>query len=164
MIHQVTTEQKKGMFSYSSSPINSLWTSLALMESSSFKQIHSRLLNIKPVCRKTNSWLFSKPEYNECIERKAFKIHNILWIKGKPGSGKSTIMKEALRRTKRKLPGALIVSYFSNARAADRLEKTPLGMYRSLCHQMLKGVPHPQGHFLTTFSSRMGFEESDPEY
>lgn len=159
---KVTAEVEHGLFS---SPLYPhILTSLALIKSLSFKRIDARLLNIKSAFRRTCAWVFSKREYSEWIERKGIENHNFLWIKGKPGSGKSTIMKQVLRRTEKTLRDALVVSYFFNARGTDMLEKTTLGMYRSLCHQILEKIPSLQDLFVKSFSSKIRHDDSDPEW
>ena len=60
----------------------------------------------------------------------------MLWIKGKPGAGKSTLMKHALRRCDDIFADHLIAAYFFHARG-DVLEKTPLGMLRSIVFQLV---------------------------
>ena len=60
----------------------------------------------------------------------------MLWIKGKPGAGKSILMKHALRHCEEVFADHLIVAYFFNARG-EILEKTPLGMLQSIVHQLL---------------------------
>jgi ankyrin repeat protein len=63
--------------------------------------------------------------------------HGVLWVKGKPGAGKSTLMKRTLQHCEETLRGQLIVSYFFNARG-DQLEKTCLGMLRSIVWQLFQ--------------------------
>lgn len=63
-----------------------------------------------------------------------------LWIKGKPGAGKSTIMKGLLRHAKETFPNDKVVSFFFNARGTA-LERSTEGMYRSILHQMANDVP-----------------------
>ncbi|KAF6838481.1 hypothetical protein CMUS01_04609 [Colletotrichum musicola] len=63
---------------------------------------------------------------------------------GKPGAGKSTIMKHAFTRAKRKAANnAAVISFFLNARGED-LEKTTIGMHRSLLLQLLESLPELQ--------------------
>jgi hypothetical protein len=72
--------------------------------------------------------------------------HNgFLWISGKPGAGKSSIMKFIFTNMKRKSHkvDSLIASFFSDARG-DYLEKSITGMYRSLLLQLLEGYPDLQ--------------------
>ena len=67
-------------------------------------------------------------------------------FKGKPGLGKSTLMKQAVQRTKNSLPCSctLILYYYFNARGSE-LEKTLLGLFRSLLHQLVWNIrPFPE--------------------
>ena len=64
--------------------------------------------------------------------------HNgVLCIKGKPGAGKSTLIKHTLAHCKEIFPEHLTAAYFFNARGGA-LEKTPLGMLRSIVYQLIK--------------------------
>jgi hypothetical protein len=70
---------------------------------------------------------------------KAVEHHGFLWIKGKPGAGKSTIMNFAYTEaTKNKAD--TVISFFFNARG-DSLERSTTGMYRSLLFQLLNALP-----------------------
>jgi len=69
--------------------------------------------------------------------------HGFLWIKGKPGTGKSTIMKFAYANAKKNMTDTVIVSFFFNARG-EHLEKSVEGMYRSLLFQLLTKLPDLQ--------------------
>ena len=70
---------------------------------------------------------------------KTVEHHGFLWIRGKPGSGKSTLMKFAVGSA-RKAKTETVVSFFFNARG-EELEKSTLGMYQSLLYQILKEIP-----------------------
>lgn len=65
-----------------------------------------------------------------------------MWISGKPGAGKSTIMKFAYTNTKNKArrQHSVVASFFFNARGEYK-EKSVFGMYRSLLLQLLEGYP-----------------------
>jgi hypothetical protein len=73
--------------------------------------------------------------------------HGFLWVSGKPGAGKSTIMKFACLNMQKKVQKSqkqsLVVSFFFNARG-EYLERSILGMYRSLLFQLLQGYPDLQ--------------------
>ena len=92
------------------------------------------------------------------------RSRELLWIKGKPGSGKSTIMKHILSNVPR-VPGAkngdLILSFFFHARG-DTLQKSPLGFFRSILHQLLKKVPHSLSDLIDAFGQRTQ-ELGEPE-
>jgi hypothetical protein len=101
----------------------------------------ARLLNIKGAHAKSCKWLETKGEYLDWLNPAKFpEHHGFLWIKGKAGSGKSTLMKYALPRAKTKVKDKIILSFFFNARG-DTLEKSTAGMYRSLLLQLLNNVP-----------------------
>lgn len=61
--------------------------------------------------------------------------HGSLWIKGKPGTGKSTLMKFAFCNTY--LKGRIVISFFFNARG-EGLEKSTMVTYQSLLLQLLE--------------------------
>ncbi|TID04848.1 5'-methylthioadenosine/S-adenosylhomocysteine nucleosidase [Colletotrichum higginsianum] len=116
-----------------------------LLDSLKFDQIDKRQANIKNAHAKTCEWLTQHPDYTAWIDRQKYSQHHgFLWIKGKPGAGKSTLMKFAFSRAKkRKGKGASLISFFFNARG-EGLEKSTLGMYRSLLHQLLGTMPELQ--------------------
>ncbi|KAJ9661292.1 hypothetical protein H2198_002035 [Neophaeococcomyces mojaviensis] len=83
--------------------------------------------------------------------------HNgFLWIKGKPGCGKSTLMKAALdwaRKRKRKnRVRPTIVPYFFSARASASLEKSALGLYRTVVHHLLSSCDFLRPLFMDRFA------------
>jgi hypothetical protein len=126
----------------------------AHLDSLSFQQIDARLLNIKKAHDRTCNWLFEQLEYKQWLDRDLTDSHHgFLWIKGKPGAGKSTMMKHALLKTRRLLASAVIISFFFNARG-DILEKSTLGMYRSLLLQLLTAIPSLQDDFVRMFSRK----------
>ena len=133
-----------------------------LLESLVFKRMDSRLLNIRAAQRRTCEWLFEQPQYKDWRNRNnVTEHHGFLWIKGKPGCGKSTIMKTALAQLKQERPHDITLSYFFNARAPDPLEKSSLGMYRSLVHQLLTVIPEFQEDFGKQFLRKVSGEEVD---
>ncbi|PGH07190.1 hypothetical protein GX51_01977 [Blastomyces parvus] len=117
-----------------------------LLNSLRFAQIDSRKSTIKTAHNKTCRWFLSRPDYEAWLDpAKLTQHYGFLWISGKPGAGKSTIMKFAYSEMKRKArrQDAIIVSFFFNARG-EHLEKSILGMYRSLLLQLLEGHPDLQ--------------------
>ncbi|KAJ6155414.1 Pfs NACHT and ankyrin domain protein [Penicillium chermesinum] len=106
-----------------------------------FNQMNFRKLNIKKNYSKTCQWLLNHPEYKAWLDPARFaQCHGFLWLSGKPGAGKSTIMKFAYSKMKNKVATA---SFFFNARG-EYLEKSVIGMYRSLLHQLLNKYPDLQ--------------------
>ncbi|KAK1451474.1 hypothetical protein CMEL01_06048 [Colletotrichum melonis] len=116
-----------------------------LLDSLKFDQIDKRHANIKANHAKTCEWLLEHLGYTTWIDRKMYpQHHGFLWIRGKPGAGKSTIMKFAFSRARRRAASiGPSISFFFNARG-EGLEKSTLGMYRSLLHQLLEKMPDLQ--------------------
>ena len=113
----------------------------SLAESLWHHTIDARYATIKPAHAKTCEWLLEKAEYQDWLNiNKTRDHHGILWIKGKPGSGKSTLVKFAVANARKARTETVVISFFFNARGED-LEKTTLGMYRSLLYQILKAFP-----------------------
>ncbi|KAK1982239.1 hypothetical protein LZ30DRAFT_749502 [Colletotrichum cereale] len=105
-----------------------------------FKSIDNRRTNIKREHAKTCQWLMQHPAYTDWQDVHKFSEHHgLLWISGKPGAGKSTIMKVTSSQESRREQGT-VISFFFNARGGD-LEKTVIGLYRSLLYQLLTKLP-----------------------
>jgi ankyrin repeat protein len=108
-----------------------------------FDVMESRLATIGIAHRDTCSWLYTRVEYLRWQDPE-FRAshHGFLWIKGKPGAGKSTLMKHALQHARGLgQRNTTIISFFFNARG-HALEKTTEGMYRSLLHQVYEANPN----------------------
>ncbi|GFF40652.1 ankyrin repeat and protein kinase domain-containing protein 1 [Aspergillus udagawae] len=117
-----------------------------LLDSLRFEQMDSRKSTVRTALAKTCQWFLSHPDYQAWLNpEKLTQHHGFLWISGKPGAGKSTIMKFAYSRMKSKSRNkhAITASFFFNARG-EYLEKSISGMYRSLLLQLLEGYPDLQ--------------------
>jgi len=68
------------------------------------------------------------------------KRQGLFWIKGHPGSGKSVLIKHAVRNMREQNPSNLVIAFFFHGQGVD-LQKTPLGLFRALLNLLL-------GHFL----------------
>ncbi|KAK5073323.1 hypothetical protein LTR70_010394 [Exophiala xenobiotica] len=124
----------------------------ALMKSLAFPNMDARRRNIGHAMVQTGEWLFKCPEYLSWIDDSTINEHyGFLWMKGKPGSGKSTLMKLALAKAHEYQPECLSVSYFFNARAPDELENSSLGLYRSIVYQLIAKLSALRDHFRHEF-------------
>ncbi|KAK3190752.1 hypothetical protein K4F52_003068 [Lecanicillium sp. MT-2017a] len=111
-----------------------------------FDQIDARRANIETAHARTCEWFITHPSYREWLDREMMaRHHGFLWLSGKPGAGKSTIIKFAYTSMKQELKGSqsLVISFFFNARG-EQLERSVTGMYRSLLLQLLQGCPRLQ--------------------
>ncbi|KAH7013509.1 hypothetical protein EDB80DRAFT_544994, partial [Ilyonectria destructans] len=114
-----------------------------------FEQIDARHLTIRSAHSETCQWVLRDTKYLNWLDPSQLKEHRgLLWIKGKPGAGKSTLMKFVISKATQTMENVVIVNFFFNARGDD-LEKSTIGMYRSLLHQLLKRL----GKLLRVFDS-----------
>jgi energy-coupling factor transporter ATP-binding protein EcfA2 len=119
------------------------------VEALAFDEMDSRYESIDPAHVNTCQWLFQKLEYLQWRDREHLASHNgFLWIKGKAGSGKSTLMKCAFEHAEENFPHDEIISFFFNARG-QHLERSVEGMYRSLLSQILRHFPQLRPKFPT---------------
>ncbi|CEL01300.1 hypothetical protein ASPCAL00886 [Aspergillus calidoustus] len=86
---------------------------------------------------KTCKWVLVRPEFKEWIHADAEAAQRrFFWIKGKPGAGKSTLMKFLLHTATSDKNNDIVLSFFFYAQGTE-LERSIIGMYRSLLHQLL---------------------------
>lgn len=75
----------------------------AILRSLHFPNMDSRRQNIEIAYPKTCEWLMNTAQFDEWWDDGKLPNHNgVLWIKGEPGAGKSTLMKYTLERSSRK--------------------------------------------------------------
>jgi len=107
-----------------------------IMKNLEFEQMDERLATVATAHLDTCQWLFQRKEYMAWRDPDASSTNcGFLWLKGKPGAGKSTLMKSAQRHGEEEHED-LVISFFFNARGVE-LQKSTQGMYRSLLHQLL---------------------------
>ncbi|KAI8964916.1 hypothetical protein F5Y11DRAFT_363187 [Daldinia sp. FL1419] len=93
----------------------------------------------------TRSWLFQHKTFQDWFHHRDIQTHNgLLWISGKPGSGKSTLMLKAYHHASRlqRSGGYCTAAFFFSTKSTSEqngLLRNPEGLYRSLLHQLL---PH----------------------
>lgn len=121
------------------------------MDALMFDHMGSRYDSIDTAHMNTCRWVFQKEQYLRWMDSEyREKHHGFLWIKGKAGSGKSTIMKCALEHAKdapmRERDS--IIFFFFNARGHE-MERSVEGMYRSLLSQILTQFPVVRSRFST---------------
>ncbi|KAI1527404.1 Arp Ankyrin repeat [Pyrenophora tritici-repentis] len=118
-----------------------------LLDSLRFSQVDARQMTIKTAHAKTCRWLLKSEQYLSWLDKtKVGKHHGFLWIKGKAGTGKSTLMKFALVNAPKTMKDYIVLSFFFNARGGD-MERSTIGTYRSLLLQLLERLPVLQSVF-----------------
>lgn len=115
-----------------------------LLELVDFPQSNTRKDTIRAEQGKTCRWFLTHPKYLFWTDlTRDTESGSLLWLRGKAGAGKSTLIKFLFLDSKRKQKDATVVSFFFNARG-DTLEKTIAGMYRSILWQVLTLLPDLQ--------------------
>lgn len=113
-----------------------------------FDKIDERLTTLVAAQGKTCRWFLSSPPYTSWIDPEQKDVHGgFLWIKGNPGTGKSTLMKflfEDAKAKSRGSPSHITISFFFLARGTVE-ERSTTGLYRSLLHQLLTKTPDLEG-------------------
>ena len=122
-----------------------MWeTQKLLLDSLIFDEIESRYDTIKPALSQTFVWFPQSGNYQAWQDPEEYTSHHgFLWISGKPGAGKSTMMKflfAQMQKASASNPDSAVVAFFFNARGVE-LEKSTEGMYRSLLFHILKVFP-----------------------
>ena len=109
------------------------------LKSLAFPEMNHRSNDIDSAAQGTCEWLLRHKTYNSWAARD----QGLFWIKGKPGSGKSTLLRYALDNVQKASSFGekdLVLSFFFHGRG-NELQRTPLGLFRSLLHQILSHVP-----------------------
>ena len=134
----------------------------SMMEALNFDEAESRRDTVKNAHSQTCTWILDQSKYKQWLDPDKFcEYRGLLWIKGKPATGKSTIMKFILEQAVKQRSGdQLVISFFFNARGND-LEKTTLGMYRSLLFQLLSQATDLQPLLLHDIKSTVSFDQGD---
>ncbi|KAG9237869.1 hypothetical protein BJ875DRAFT_114429 [Amylocarpus encephaloides] len=127
----------------------------ACLQSLSFRDIDARRLEISSAHEGTCGWFFRTDDFQQWRNRSDLSSHNgVLWIKGHPGTGKSTLMKHTWRHHGQNFKDHIVAAYFSHAQGDD-FEKTPLGMLRSLSYQLLLEEPSLYERFVSKFREKL---------
>ncbi|CAH0022416.1 unnamed protein product [Clonostachys rhizophaga] len=156
----------EGMQSDSQAPNNPNAPTLdEILKSLKVPEQHSRLDEIEERFRTTLDWVFDLPEsgFSDWLQHGT----GIFWINGKPGSGKSTLMKFIVQdpRTHTLLSdwktrhSPIYVSFFFHHRGSS-LQKSFEGLLRSIIHQILSSQPD-FNTMLTQFVDGGDFVSSD---
>jgi ankyrin repeat protein/nucleoside phosphorylase len=116
-------------------------------ESLRFLENEYRFHNIQRPHSDTCKWLLTNDHYMAWLDDKQIaRHHGLLWLKGKPGSGKSTMMKFALLNAQACEQEDVHISFFFNARGSP-IEKSTEGVYRQLLLQLFNDLPKTQQAF-----------------
>ena len=117
--------------------------------------MESRQQSIDPAIPGTCGWLRNMKAFQDWASGyRTDEESALLWLKGKPGSGKSTMMKQTLLAIRKEYPNSITLAFFFHARGVVDEEHNLLGMYRSLLHQLLSQCPDRLRDFLPLFEGK----------
>lgn len=116
-----------------------------------FKEMRNQLHAISEPSHNTCAWIFDEMVFQNFWNTRC----GLLWVKGRPGAGKSTIMKYAMSRL---MPVAgsnyrAVAAFFCHARGVE-LQRTQSGVFRALLHQLVQHSPELEKKLETTFQER----------
>ncbi|KAF5020461.1 hypothetical protein F66182_7540 [Fusarium sp. NRRL 66182] len=116
-----------------------------LLQSLRFRQMDDRKIMIGEAHSKTCRWFLEHPVFRTWVNHEIQPdTPGLLWMRGKAGAGKSTIMKFLYLQVRDyNIPSTAVASFFFNARGGY-LEGSISGMYRSLLMQLLHSFPDLQ--------------------
>ncbi|KAG4291608.1 hypothetical protein FPRO06_13829 [Fusarium proliferatum] len=112
----------------------------AWLQSLWFPAINRRYETLGSPADQTCHWLFDDENFHNWLNgRNQERYQGLIWIKGKPGSGKSMLMGEAFRRATRRqaeasTPSQTAAFFFSGK--GDEHEHSGFGLFRSLIYQL----------------------------
>ena len=113
----------------------------SLIDELYFRKIDERLTSLEAAQGTTCRWFLTKSEYTSWNDVNQQSDHGgFLWIKGHPGTGKSTLMKFLFEEAKLEAkgnPSQITLSFFFLARGTAE-EKSTTGLYQSLLHQLFE--------------------------
>ncbi len=120
------------------------------LKSLAFPEMQTRFYDLDGAVTGTCEWLHRHEAYRGWTA----SAQGLLWIKGKPGSGKSTLVKYALDNHRASAStNAVVLSFFFHGRG-DGLQRTPLGLFRSLVHQSLSQAPNELQNLTAEFETK----------
>lgn len=108
----------------------------------SFLKMKERFAKVANDHADTCKWVFETPQFLEWRNPDLrSQHHGFLWIKGKPGAGKSTIMKSAVRKANEEADARHTTLSFFFEKSGNPLMRSTEGMFRSLLCQVVQEVP-----------------------
>ncbi|OBT59625.1 hypothetical protein VE04_00165 [Pseudogymnoascus sp. 24MN13] len=137
--------------------------SITLLQSLYFPEMEHHKKDISEAVEDTCEWLCDEPDYKSWLAQS----QSLLWIIGIPGSGKSTLVKYIYeqdtlqtetkvdkqgppQRAQKKI---ILVSFFCYSAGAP-IQKTRIGLFRSLLHQILRQIPTWPSDLTSEFDKR----------
>ena len=97
--------------------------------------MHFRGNEISDPIDNTCGWILEHRNYLNWLG----EHRGLLWIRGNPGAGKSTLLRHTFKQQETQ-EDLIVVSFFFHGRGA-KIQKSLLGLFRSLIYQILQRIP-----------------------
>ncbi|CZR52846.1 uncharacterized protein PAC_02723 [Phialocephala subalpina] len=125
------------------------------ISSLAFPEMNYRQEEVQDARLDSCTWILQHPIYETWLADN----HGLLWIQGKPGSGKSTLMKRIFQALchEKSILGRIHLAFFFHRRGTP-LQHTSLGMFRTMLHQLLAKVPSVSADFLKLCEEKRNFQ------
>lgn len=129
------------------------------LASLSTSETKTRIVEVREAHEMTFHWLYdpSVVSFSDWLRNGSDSTGSLYWIQGKPGSGKSTLMKFAMKdsRTlellgKDSQPQWTFVAFFFHDRGST-IQKSLLGMLREILDSILKQLPKLRPYAVTQY-------------
>jgi len=130
-----------------------------VLASLSMSETKTRIVEVREAHKMTFHWLYdpSVVSFSDWLRNSSDSTGSLYWIQGKPGSGKSTLMKFAMKdsRTLELLgedsqPQWTFVAFFFHDRGST-IQKSLVGMLQEILDSILKQLPKLRPYAITQY-------------
>ncbi|RDL34402.1 uncharacterized protein BP5553_07530 [Venustampulla echinocandica] len=122
----------------------------ACLKSLNFLEMGYRQEEVLDARADSCGWILEHETYQRWID----DPHGLLWVKGKPGSGKSTLMKRIFKEDAAQADVHL--SFFFHRRGVQ-LQQTFTGMLRTMCYQLISQCAPARAIFRARYNDKKEF-------
>ncbi|KAM0146728.1 hypothetical protein ACHAPG_010988 [Botrytis cinerea] len=126
----------------------------SVLSSIYYPEMEQRRRNANNAYPGTCSWISQDRSYVQWKEMQ----RSLMWIKGKPGAGKSTLMAYILSNFRYRDSRHLVLNFFFHGRGAP-LQKGPEGMYRQLLYQLYSQASPIREQLRKSFAEKQALRE-----
>ncbi|VUC23348.1 unnamed protein product [Clonostachys rosea] len=128
-----------------------------------FPEMDLRHQNVETPAENTCEWIFRNETYQNWFHNRDQEVYEgLLILRGKPGAGKSVLMKEAFRRSCKERShlgvNCATAKFFFDAKAT-KLQQTTTGLFRSLLYQLFPRLRRGFGELSDRWAHREGVDE-----
>ncbi|RDW58861.1 hypothetical protein BP6252_13337 [Coleophoma cylindrospora] len=114
-----------------------------------FSEMNERQQQVEEVPSESYSWIFDDENYRNWKD----DGYGLLAIRGKPGTGKSTLLKKIYSSFKKDNTKVITLAFFFHRRGV-LLQKNQTGMFRTLLYQLFTQAPFVASEFGTIYEER----------